>query len=153
MIPYEELAAALAHWRTRNGLPTGAAEYLGEMAPMAPMSFEGYVPAGAQTAPMPEEPQEIDLGAEALDYVEEVEPEFSEGLPVEEIAVEASESQFVEEYLSEYEPEPAAAVEALDPSSFGGTQQVWGGNLGAEEDAKDPPAAPPKGGRKKSRKR
>jgi hypothetical protein len=30
MIPYEELVAALAQWRQRQGLPAGPADYLGE---------------------------------------------------------------------------------------------------------------------------
>ena len=30
MIPYEELVAALASWRQRQGLPAGPADYLGE---------------------------------------------------------------------------------------------------------------------------
>lgn len=30
MIPYEDLVAALSEWRVRQGLPTGAADYLGE---------------------------------------------------------------------------------------------------------------------------
>lgn len=33
MIPYEELVAALQGWRARQGLPTAAADYLGEPAP------------------------------------------------------------------------------------------------------------------------
>jgi hypothetical protein len=35
MIPYEELVAALARWRARQGLPTGLGDYLGESAPPA----------------------------------------------------------------------------------------------------------------------
>ncbi|SRR6266545_8066392 len=37
MIPYEELAVALARWRARHGLPTGLADYIGEPAPAAAM--------------------------------------------------------------------------------------------------------------------
>ncbi len=33
MIPYDDLVAALHSWRARQGLPTGASEYLGEPAP------------------------------------------------------------------------------------------------------------------------
>jgi len=33
VIPYEELVAALATWRQRQGLPAGPADYLGEPAP------------------------------------------------------------------------------------------------------------------------
>jgi len=42
MIPYEDLVAALTYWRERNGLPTGAADYLGEPPPPPPVSFEQY---------------------------------------------------------------------------------------------------------------
>lgn len=38
MIPYEELVAALARWRARQGLPTGPADYLGE-ASTAPYDY------------------------------------------------------------------------------------------------------------------
>ena len=51
MIPYEELVAALARWRARQGLPTGPADYLGEattvpydyVAPQADHSQEDVV--------------------------------------------------------------------------------------------------------------
>lgn len=42
MIPYEELVSALAMWRERNGLPVGAADYLGEPPAPEPVSFAAY---------------------------------------------------------------------------------------------------------------
>jgi hypothetical protein len=50
MIPYDELVAALANWRQRQGLPAGPADYLGEPAqtsydyapPAAPAASGGY---------------------------------------------------------------------------------------------------------------
>ncbi len=46
MIPYEELVAALATWRQRQGLPAGPADYLGEPAPA---SYD-YQPVAAAAA-------------------------------------------------------------------------------------------------------
>lgn len=46
MIPYEQLVAALASWRQRQGLPAGPSDYLGEPAPAgydyAPAAGGGY---------------------------------------------------------------------------------------------------------------
>ena len=46
MIPYDELVAALASWRQRQGLPAGPADYIGEPAPArydyAPAAGSGY---------------------------------------------------------------------------------------------------------------
>jgi hypothetical protein len=44
MIPYDELVAALASWRQRQGLPAGPADYLGE-PPQA--RYDDYAPASA----------------------------------------------------------------------------------------------------------
>jgi hypothetical protein len=44
MIPYDELVAALASWRQRQGLPAGPADYLGE--PAQPR-YDDYAPAAA----------------------------------------------------------------------------------------------------------
>jgi len=38
MIPYEQLVAALASWRQRQGLPAGPADYLGE--PVAATAYD-----------------------------------------------------------------------------------------------------------------
>ncbi|HEU5058355.1 MAG TPA: hypothetical protein VFU21_17605 [Kofleriaceae bacterium] len=43
MIPYEQLVAALASWRQRQGLPAGPADYLGE--PVAATAQYDYTPA------------------------------------------------------------------------------------------------------------
>ena len=42
MIPYEDLVSALTVWRERNGLPTGASDYLGEPPAPEPVSFAAY---------------------------------------------------------------------------------------------------------------
>lgn len=42
MIPYEDLVSALTMWRERNGLPTGASDYLGEPPAPEPVSFAAY---------------------------------------------------------------------------------------------------------------
>jgi hypothetical protein len=46
MIPYEELVAALHSWRSRNGLPVGPANYLGEPS-RRPPSYLGDMPTGS----------------------------------------------------------------------------------------------------------
>lgn len=73
MIPYEELVSALAMWRERNGLPVGAADYLGEPPAPEPVSFAAYesrpaAPEGAELdvvedIPVSEEYVEAELGA------------------------------------------------------------------------------------------
>jgi hypothetical protein len=45
MIPYDELVAALASWRQRQGLPAGPADYLGE--PAQASRYDDYAPAAA----------------------------------------------------------------------------------------------------------
>lgn len=42
MIPYDELVAALASWRQRQGLPAGPADYLGEPSQAR---YDDYPPA------------------------------------------------------------------------------------------------------------
>lgn len=59
MIAYEDLVAALASWRARNGLPTGPADYLGEPPPPAPVSFEAYEDRSADEV--------VNLSDESLD--------------------------------------------------------------------------------------
>jgi hypothetical protein len=44
MIPYDELVAALASWRQRQGLPAGPADYLGEPSQAR---YDDYAPAAA----------------------------------------------------------------------------------------------------------
>jgi hypothetical protein len=44
MIPYDELVAALASWRQRQGLPAGPADYLGEPSQAR---YDDYAPATA----------------------------------------------------------------------------------------------------------
>lgn len=48
MIPYDELVAALASWRQRQGLPAGPADYLGEPAPAA--RYDEYAAAASPAA-------------------------------------------------------------------------------------------------------
>jgi hypothetical protein len=47
MIPYEQLVAALASWRQRQGLPAGPADYLGEPAAAAYDDESGQPAEGA----------------------------------------------------------------------------------------------------------
>ena len=45
MIPYEQLVAALASWRQRQGLPAGPADYLGEPAEAGAYDYASAPPA------------------------------------------------------------------------------------------------------------
>lgn len=45
MIPYEQLVAALASWRQRQGLPAGPADYLGEPAETGGYDYASAPPA------------------------------------------------------------------------------------------------------------
>ena len=45
MIPYEQLVAALASWRQRQGLPAGPADYLGEPAEPGAYDYASAPPA------------------------------------------------------------------------------------------------------------
>ncbi len=46
MIPYDELVAALASWRQRQGLPAGPADYLGEPAQARYDDYDAGASAG-----------------------------------------------------------------------------------------------------------
>lgn len=74
MIAYEDLVSALAAWRARNGLPVGAADYLGEPPPPEPVSFAAY-----------ESRPELDL--QLVGESEDIEVPIEDAAPVEEVAL------------------------------------------------------------------
>jgi hypothetical protein len=81
MIPYEELVSALAMWRERNGLPVGAADYLGEPPAPEPVSFAAYESrpdSGAAEIELGDEAEEIafaDDFPESEDVAVDLEPD------------------------------------------------------------------------------
>jgi hypothetical protein len=195
MIPYEELVAALAHWRAKNGLPTGSAEYLGEMAPITGMPMPIVTPSAPPPAQASQRQNELDdvveLGSE-LNYLEEMEGNVIDSDASDEetrvggsvraatpgsdypaydsapepfeppAAAYAEEEQFVEEYLSEFQPEPAVASAPppsdddapLESFGYGGSAPTWRGDDGGTptDQVEDSPSAPASGSRKKKRK-
>jgi hypothetical protein len=76
MIAYEDLVSALAAWRTRQGLPVGAADYLGEPPPPEPVSFAAYESRPEHDLNLVSEPLDDDLIVS-----EELEPDAYEPAP------------------------------------------------------------------------
>ena len=76
MIAYEDLVSALAAWRTRQGLPVGAADYLGEPPPPEPVSFAAYESRPEHDLRLVPEPLDDDLIVS-----EELEPDTYEPAP------------------------------------------------------------------------
>jgi len=89
MIPFDDLVAALAIWRERNGLPVGAADYLGEAAPVS------Y----ANLAPAVETNDDIDVIEEEFATSPDETDEF--GTPVEEYEA----SDYPEDYSETFAAE------------------------------------------------
>jgi hypothetical protein len=129
MIPYEDLVAALTYWRERNGLPTGAADYLGEPPPPPPVSFEQYE---TPTGPASEQILDGDMFEEALVGQEAIAEDHTYDEPIAEESYDAAEYAEQPEYaevesnsefadlaaeLSEPEPEYAEPGEPTPPEA------------------------------------
>ena len=113
MIAYEDLVSALAMWRERNGLPVGAADYLGEPPAPEPVSFAAY-----ESRPAPEGGE--DFAVEDIPISDEL------------AAVEGEH----DEYGEWTDPVPADEQLAAEPASEDLTADPWGN----EEQPTEPPA-------------
>ncbi len=152
MIAYEELVAALTHWRARNGLPTGAAEYLGEMAPITSVAFDAYATPARGTHDL-EDVEEISSGVYDAEPDSPPEYEAMSGVPepaevdLESAAIEAldgyDESQLVEEIAADGGSADDAVLESVDVDAEGSAPVVI---------EADDPSAEPTGGKKRKRK-
>lgn len=130
MIPYEELVAALASWRQRQGLPAGPADYLGEpaqasydYAPAAEAGGDGYGGYGSAYGE-----DVVELSDEMMDSVVE---EQSNRYSVEavETYVEASavesdtQDQDIDSYLDAAIPSEPAPEPEPEPEKSGGRRK------------------------------
>lgn len=120
MIPYEQLVAALASWRQRQGLPAGPADYLGEPA-TAPYDYQpaaagggyggGY--SGGYGGGYGEDV--VELSDDMMDSVveEQSSPWSVEAVEVEEtpqaVAPDTQDEEYIEPPKPEPEPEPPPA--------------------------------------------
>ena len=95
MIPYHELVSALADWRTRQGLPTGAADYLGEHEPLTSAPLDGLagVPLAEPTPLVDDEPTLFGetVPGDLEPPVAEAAPSFDGTIDVDEEQIEADE--------------------------------------------------------------
>ena len=126
MIAYDELVAALSQWRMRQGLPGGAADYLGEPI-HRPVTADLPVPAEAQAAPQPiteislsesqDFPSTIDVIEEQIEADSEVAVVESAPPPADEVFEVSQEFEVSEELVEEAvvisEPTPLPIPEEL----------------------------------------
>jgi hypothetical protein len=119
MIPYDELVAALSSWRSRQGLPSGPADYLGE--PVA-SSYNYVQPATAYAAGYGDAGGDdvVDLSDDMMDsVVEEQASGYSDQTDdyAEQTAMEPDIDAFVEAAI------PAEEPPAPEPEPSGGRRK------------------------------